>query len=390
MLRLERLEPRDTPSGGVWLYDADTGAVRGRALFRDPAHPAAVYTPPPLLALPDPDAPGDPGRVQAALARVPPGPARWVSAHGGRVLVYHAGGVVTDLPEFAALKGVETGAPGDGGRTYDQVPAAALGATAYVPADLPWPTLHELGHVVEYLLPAADADRWTLTVFPAIDWARFRGDGPAVYYRTSAAEAFAESFRLWVTASPGCRPRSPRTSTGWPGPDRFDPRARAPLPWCRLRPAPRSRPDAAALGRSLARACFLPSPASAWLLLAAAGGRCLMEALERRSPAPARAGDGRAGGWRPPPTWSARLAGLEELGPPWRPSWPTGRTSAPSWTRLTADVRQLQEVAAAHFGRLTEHDGYALRLGYLERKQAEADDRAETVDLFAPSRRTRR
>lgn len=203
-LGVEQLEPRDTPAG-AWVWNAD-GTLWGRALHIDRVHPARTYTPPALVAEPHPALPGDPARVQAELSTAPPGVLGWAAGRGIRVVVFAAGRPVTDLPEFAYLRGVPTGAAGDGPRTYDAAPAVASGLTAYVRPDLTWPTLHELGHCVHAALSEADRRAWSDRVHPLIRWDRWSGTGPVDYYRLNPGEAFAEAFKLWARSSSALQP----------------------------------------------------------------------------------------------------------------------------------------------------------------------------------------
>lgn len=79
--------------------------------------------------------------IQARLDRLPPLP--------GTVTVFD--GPLTDLPEFAHLRGVETGTTVDPpGRTYDAVDGTALPGHMYVRAGMPRVAYHEYGHLLAF------------------------------------------------------------------------------------------------------------------------------------------------------------------------------------------------------------------------------------------------
>jgi hypothetical protein len=204
VLTLERLEGRDCPGSHqmLYLWDAATGSYwgGGRPDPNFPVRGSLVTTQPPaLVAQSHPVLPGDTARVQAAVMAIPHPLQSWFADAGGRVVVYSPNAKLTDLPEFAYLRGQQTSAGGDGNRTYDGAPAAAVGKVAYLPADLPGVVTHELGHVVENLIPAAAVIDWIDRVFPAIDWKVFpTGAAPLDYFKLNDSEAFAESFKLWL------------------------------------------------------------------------------------------------------------------------------------------------------------------------------------------------
>lgn len=189
--------------------DAATLAVTADRFIGDPASrtgvSVAAFDPPsgsipsgePLRATSHPASPTDPSAVQRVLDAIPAGVGLWLDSLGATVFAY-AGPGVTVLPEFAAYRGVETAAGGDGGRTWDSVGAATFGSTCYVRGDQPEVAPHEVGHAVSYLLPRAERGAWD-SVWAAIDWATFPTRGaPAAYFALNPEEAFAESFRLWA------------------------------------------------------------------------------------------------------------------------------------------------------------------------------------------------
>jgi hypothetical protein len=180
------------PGGGPRLQSRDyrTLGVLSDDLIGDPASRTGVgvaaFAPyrSPLRAEPHPDRPGDPARD---LDLLPPALAGWLAADGYRVLVY-AGEAVTDLPEFAHLRGVPTGVDGDGDRTHDRVTAVGGWYAAYVRDGESWPTLHEVGHGVSPRLTDAERADW-LAVHAARAW------DP---YLSNPGEGFADSFDRWV------------------------------------------------------------------------------------------------------------------------------------------------------------------------------------------------
>lgn len=188
--------------------DLDTGVATYSVFVGDPASRSGVGVawladppPPALLARPHAALPGDVSAVQREVGRLPLPLQQWVADRGGKVVVYSEKARLTDLPEFAHLRGVPTGSQGDGDRTYDQAAAAAFDKTAYLPADLSGPTLHEVGHVVEDLLPVADVTRFVDSVWQTADWKRWPAQGPTDYFRLTGAEAFAEGFAIWARRS---------------------------------------------------------------------------------------------------------------------------------------------------------------------------------------------
>jgi hypothetical protein len=177
----------------VWSVFVGDPASRTGVGVEAWARPAA-----PLRAESHPAAPGDPAAVQRDIDTMPRGVAAWLAAGGVRVEVYAPAAKLTDLPEFAALRGVPTGAGGDGGRTYDQADAAEWHLTAFLRADSPGPTRHELGHAAEELVADADWAEW-VRVWRAIDWPTYPSGAVVTdYYRLNEGEAFAQSFALWT------------------------------------------------------------------------------------------------------------------------------------------------------------------------------------------------
>jgi hypothetical protein len=202
--------------GGPRLQARDyrTLTVLSDELLGDPASrtgvTVAAFEPyrSPLRALPHPSLPAaaaDVARVQGVIDRwIPPDLAGRLAAAGERVLV-HGGRVVTDLPEYAHLAGVETPAPGDGGRTYAAAVAlhdAGRRAAVVNAAAGEALVLHELGHATEGLLTPGRRADW-LALHAAVDWSRSAfGD-----YLLDPREAWAEAVRLWLT---GGRQPDPR------------------------------------------------------------------------------------------------------------------------------------------------------------------------------------
>jgi hypothetical protein len=180
-----RLQARDYRSLAVVedRFVGDPGARTGVAV--------AAFAPDrsPLRAEPHPSLPGDPRRVQREIDRLPEGVAGWLVSSQYRVWVY-GGSAITDLPEFAHLRGVPTPQAGDGSRTYDQVSAVGPPHAAYVSDRLPGPTLHEVGHGVWFRLVAEDRAAWT-EVHAGHRW-------PDPYLGSDPAEAFAEAFAWWA------------------------------------------------------------------------------------------------------------------------------------------------------------------------------------------------
>jgi hypothetical protein len=185
--------------GGPRLQSRDyrTLAVVSDEFIGDPASrtgvSVAVFQPyrSPLQAEPHPLLPGDTAGVQQQVDKLPPALAAWLAADSYRVVVF-GGQSVTQLPEFAWLAGQETPQAGDGGRTYDQVPAVGLWSAAYVSTAAVAATLHEIGHGVWFRLSAEERAGWSI-MHSRINW-------PDPYLAGDPAEAFAEAFSWWVRA----------------------------------------------------------------------------------------------------------------------------------------------------------------------------------------------
>lgn len=173
---------------GCFEYDTD-----GRFLTRAwPLLGGVYYAPPALAAAPHAAMPGNVALANKVLGRIPAWLQRYLAETGMAVLVY-SGSAVTQLPEFAYLRGVRTPADGDGDRTYDGVPAVA-------PTDWRSPAvvietsgdvvLHEVGHGVWLRLDPAARAAWA-GVWRGSTW-RFE------YQRLDETEAFGASFSRWV------------------------------------------------------------------------------------------------------------------------------------------------------------------------------------------------
>ncbi len=103
-----------------------------------------------LKALPHPLFPASPRSVAEAQANLDRIPARLAAPMSDdRVYVFDRPSL-TDLPEFAHLRGIPTGPTFDGDATYDQVRAAATPGAAFVRADSGWAAGHEAGHLYAY------------------------------------------------------------------------------------------------------------------------------------------------------------------------------------------------------------------------------------------------
>jgi hypothetical protein len=185
--------------GGPRLQSRDyrTLAVLSDEFLGDPASrtgvSVAVFQPyrSPLQVESHPLLPGDTAGVQQQVDELPPGLAAWLAADNYRVIVF-GGQSVTQLPEFAWLAGQETPQAGDGGRTYDQVPAVGLRSAAYLSTGAVAATLHEIGHGVWFRLSAEERSAW-VAVWSAVEWSD-------PYLRGNSAEGFAEAFSWWVRA----------------------------------------------------------------------------------------------------------------------------------------------------------------------------------------------
>jgi hypothetical protein len=185
--------------GGPRLQSRDyrTLAVLSDEFLGDPASrtgvSVAAFTPhrSPLQVESHPLLPADPSAVQQQVDKLPPGLASWLASDSYRVVVF-SGRSVTQLPEFAWLAGQETPQTGDGGRTYDQVPAVGLRSAAYISTAAVAATLHEVGHGVWFRLSAEERGDWTIM--------HSRSNWSDPYLAGDPAEAFAEAFAWWVRA----------------------------------------------------------------------------------------------------------------------------------------------------------------------------------------------
>lgn len=211
---------RLTPAGAE-MYAPDGTFVR----LAVPKLGGVQYPTPILNATPHPAAPASTAQANLALSAIPTWLQGYLRATGMAVQVY-AGSGMTDLPEYADLRGAPTPVLGDGGRTYDQVVAVGpvdLATPAVVRADessVP-NTLHEVGHGLWFRLTPSARAEWA-DVWRAVGW-------DDSYERLNETEAFAGSFRRWVTGGAG----EPAAVTGF-----FDTLAARLVPADALRPGP--------------------------------------------------------------------------------------------------------------------------------------------------------
>lgn len=128
--------------------------------------------------------------INYQLQFVPPNIANYLISKGVQIIVYPGPGI-TYLPEFAYFRGKQTSDDGDYNRTWDHVPSATVSNRIYITPSSVYGLFHELGHVVEGSLPQADVDRWK-EIWSTSSW-------DSAYTKLNEFEAFAESFRIWLS-----------------------------------------------------------------------------------------------------------------------------------------------------------------------------------------------
>lgn len=104
---------------------------------------------------------------------------------------------ICDIPEYANKRGLLSP---DGVRKYEDLPAIS-GQTIFIGKDAAWAVVHETFHQVEWNMPAAWLDDWTLRVYPNVP-----KDVLAPYERTNHAECYAESGRRFTNGEPQPHP----------------------------------------------------------------------------------------------------------------------------------------------------------------------------------------
>lgn len=129
------------------------------------------------------------------LASVPDGIMKILIEKNVKVLSF--GGRLTDIPEFAHLRGTRTPAEGDGERVFDAATAAALPKinTIFIGPGADTAVVHEIGHLVQYhvLTPKQD-DEW----FNVWVGSLLSNKLTSAYEMGSPQEGYAEAFRRWV------------------------------------------------------------------------------------------------------------------------------------------------------------------------------------------------
>lgn len=145
-----------------------------------------------LVVQGEPSAPADAAAVQRVtllVNQLPQKELQYLALHGIQVDVY-AGNEITDDPTFASFIGQQTGALGDGGRTYDQVPAVFTGHAAYVNGHVDIQTVaHELGHGAQTGFTASQESEW-LDIYNTTTF-------PNDYEQLNQGEALAQSVMRW-------------------------------------------------------------------------------------------------------------------------------------------------------------------------------------------------
>lgn len=203
MLSIEKLEDRNCPS--VWIYNID-GTVKGKALFEDLQHPGWVYDPRSLVAHPHPTVSGDITKVEAVIEQLPNKFQRWLGNHGINVEVYK-GSNVGVLPEFSSISNTQTGANGDGNRTYSNVSAVYADPNVVISSEETWPLRHEVWHGVESRIPIEWIREWEDNIHPYIDWNKFpSGAAAGDYFKYNPGEAFAESGKVYQIRAENLEP----------------------------------------------------------------------------------------------------------------------------------------------------------------------------------------